>query len=133
MQRWFYTVNADDPRLAKTRAWRQKILDAPLPDLAEAAVQRTPEDWSALLEQFVRDGICEMTGVAAMQAEWVFEGQQVPQRRMSLSACNMHMMRLLKHPMCQPQPKSCANTDAPLRLLRPWPVGCVNRGGMLNR
>ena len=81
MQRWFYTVNADDPRLAKTRAWRQKILDAPLPDLAEAAVQRTPEDWSALLEQFVRDGICEMTGVAAMQAEWVFEGQQVPQRR----------------------------------------------------
>ena len=28
MQRWFYTVNAGDPRLTETRAWRQKILDA---------------------------------------------------------------------------------------------------------
>ena len=80
MQRWFYTVNADDPRLTETRSWRQKILDAPLPDLAPRPVERKPEDWTTALDQFVDDGICERVGAAAMQDDWVFEGYSVPYR-----------------------------------------------------
>lgn len=77
MQRWFYTVNADDPRLTETRAWRKKILDAPLPPVAPAPVQRSPADWTASLDAFVADGHCEMTGVAEMRDDWVYAGQSV--------------------------------------------------------
>ena len=80
MQRWFYTVNADDPRLTETRAWRQKILDAPLPPLASQPVQREPADWTGALTRFVENGVCEMTGVAHLRDEWIFEGYSVPYR-----------------------------------------------------
>lgn len=81
MQRWFYSVNADDPRLTETRAWRQKILDAPLPAVAPEPRERPPQDWTAALERFVAAGRCEMTGVAEMRDEWVYEGRTVPFRR----------------------------------------------------
>lgn len=81
MQRWFYTVNADDPRLTGTRAWRKKILDAPLPDLGPRPAARSPANWTAGLDRFVRDGQCEMTGVAVMNQAWVYADQHVPQSR----------------------------------------------------
>ena len=81
MQRWFYTVNADDPRLTETRAWRQKILDAPLPDLAAEAIERSPAEWTEALARFVDDRVCELTGVAAMRPDWVFEGADVSAKR----------------------------------------------------
>lgn len=81
MQRWFYTVNADDPRLTGTRAWRKKILDAPLPDLGPRPATRSPANWTAGLDRFVRDGQCEMTGVAVMNQAWVYADQHVQQSR----------------------------------------------------
>jgi ferredoxin len=81
MQRWFYTVNADDPRLTETRAWRQKILDAPLPPVAPARADRTPAEWTAALDRFVAEGHCEMTGAAVMREDWIYEGAEVPQSR----------------------------------------------------
>ena len=81
MQRWFYTVNAHDPRLTETRAWRQKILDAPLPELANEKLAQNPETWTANLAQFIEAGDCEMTGVAEMRPDWIFEGYDVPQSR----------------------------------------------------
>ncbi len=81
MQRWFYSVNPHDPRLTKTRAWRKEILDAPLPDLASEPAERSPEDWTAGLDRFVREGQCEMTGVAGMNRDWVYADQHVPQSR----------------------------------------------------
>ena len=81
MQRWFYTVNADDPRLRETRAWRQKILDAPLPPVAPERADRAPADWTKALDRFVAEGHCEMTGAAVMRDDWVYEGAEVPQSR----------------------------------------------------
>ena len=81
MQGWFYTVNPHDHRINDTRAWRKKILDAPLPDLAPQPAERTPDAWTAALEHFIADGWCEMTGVAEMNADWAYAGQTVPQRR----------------------------------------------------
>lgn len=81
MQRWFYTVNANDPRLTETRAWRQKILDAPLPPVAPERAERAPEDWTGALGGFVADGHCEMTGVAEMDRAWVYEGHEIAESR----------------------------------------------------
>ena len=81
MQRWFYTVNAEDPRLTRTRAWRKQILDAPLPALAAEPVERAPTDWTAALDRFVEQGLCEMTGAAVMQEDWVYQGRSIAYRR----------------------------------------------------
>jgi Pyruvate/2-oxoacid:ferredoxin oxidoreductase delta subunit len=81
MQRWFYSVRPDHPALSAARADRQQVLDTPIPDLAPDPVHRSPEDWSAALERFVAENTCEMTGVAEMRDEWVFEGHEIPQSR----------------------------------------------------
>ena len=72
-QRWFYQHETDDERLMAERAKRRAVLESPMPDVAAEAVQRAPEDWTAALSQFVDSGDCEMTGVARMRPEWVFQ------------------------------------------------------------
>ncbi|SPJ27162.1 4Fe-4S dicluster domain-containing protein [Falsiruegeria mediterranea] len=81
LQLYFYTRSAEEPAFSVQRAARQKILDAALPDVAPVAVSRSPADWTRGLDHFVQDGICEMTGVAEMQPNWVFEGHDIPQSR----------------------------------------------------
>lgn len=75
LQRWFYSVNPNDPEMAKVRAWRQTILDAPLPALAAQKVHRHPAEWTSELSDFVEQGLCEQVGVTAMDKDWLFEGQ----------------------------------------------------------
>lgn len=81
MQRWFYGVNADHPALIRARAERQVILDQPMREVAKTQIPRSPDDWTAALDQFVQDGLCEMTGVAEMRPEWVFDHHEVTQSR----------------------------------------------------
>ncbi|MEZ5649549.1 MAG: 4Fe-4S dicluster domain-containing protein [Burkholderiaceae bacterium] len=78
MQRWFYTVRPDEPAILAERGPRQAILDAPMPDVSGLPAQRKPDDWTAALDAFVADGLCEMTGVAEMRDEWVYAGRQCP-------------------------------------------------------
>ena len=81
MQRWFYTVDPDAPPIVAARAERHVILAAPLADLAGPPVQRSPEAWTASLQRFIEEGICEKAGVAMMDAGWAYEGQSIPQSR----------------------------------------------------
>ncbi|TCL01485.1 4Fe-4S dicluster protein [Shimia isoporae] len=81
MQRYFLERSAREPAFGAARAKRQKVLDAPLPDIAQEAVERTSKDWTVALQQFVAQGICEQAGVAEMQSDWVVEGFEVSQRR----------------------------------------------------
>ncbi|MEM8729167.1 MAG: 4Fe-4S dicluster domain-containing protein [Pseudomonadota bacterium] len=79
LQRDFYRRSAKDPRFLTSRTARQAILDAALPPLAESRVERSPEAWTAALDPFVTDGHCDKVGVARMQTDWVFEGQEIAQ------------------------------------------------------
>ncbi len=72
-QKWFYQREKPDPELMDLRAKRRDILDAPLPDLAQKPISRSPQEWTDALDQFVANGDCEMTGVTALQPEWVFD------------------------------------------------------------
>ncbi|AAV93471.1 4Fe-4S dicluster domain-containing protein [Ruegeria pomeroyi] len=81
LQRYFYRQSAKEPDFASRRAARQAVLDAPLPLLADTVVIRDPADWTAALTQFVDSGLCDLTGVAEMNPDWVFEGHEIPQSR----------------------------------------------------
>ncbi len=81
LQRYFYAQSAKEPDFAPARAARQEILDAPLPAIASERATRSPEDWTAALERFRAEGLCEMTGVAEPDPAWVFEGFEVTQSR----------------------------------------------------
>ena len=81
MQRWFYTVDPDAAPIVAARAERQAILNAPLADMAPEQVQHDPGAWTASLDRFVAEGLCEKTGVAVMDPAWVYEGQSIAQSR----------------------------------------------------
>ena len=81
MQNWFFTVDPGLPIFAEMRAKRQEVSQRPLPAVAEKAAEHTPQEWTALLDQFVTDGHCEQIGVTEMQQEWLFEGVEMTQSR----------------------------------------------------
>lgn len=78
MQRWFYTVNPDEPEVVRQRAVRQAIFDKPLPDVADEKSQQSPAKWEDELSRFVSQDWCERTGVADMRPEWIYEGHEIP-------------------------------------------------------
>lgn len=76
VQKWFYGHEPADPVLMEHRIRRKEILDAPLPDLAETQAQRTPDEWTGALDQFIAEGDCEMVGATKLRQEWVFSHHQ---------------------------------------------------------
>jgi epoxyqueuosine reductase QueG len=72
-QKWFYAHEEPDDEMRALRARRQEILAAPLPPVAQERRERSPEAWTAALDAFVAAGDCEMTGVARMRPEWIFD------------------------------------------------------------
>ena len=98
MQRWFYTVDPGIPDFARARALRQEIFSAPLSPLAETPTDRTPQEWTDALDQFVTAGDCEKTGVAAMDPAWVFEGHKIPQSRVIVAGVHHDYTRISDAP-----------------------------------
>ena len=72
-QRWFYGHEEPDDEMTALRARRRDAVEAPLPPVADRTVERSPEEWTAQLQAFVDAGDCEMTGVAALRPEWIFD------------------------------------------------------------
>ena len=76
-QKWFYNKEEPGPELARERAMRREILSTPLQELSSDRVERSPEEWTQALDQFVESGDCERVGVARLQQEWVFSHHAV--------------------------------------------------------
>lgn len=81
LQRWFYSVDPDNPHLGKARQERARVTDVPMPELSDRPARRHPQDWLRTLDRFVDEGHCEMIGVARMSRDWIFEGADVKQSR----------------------------------------------------
>lgn len=77
LQRWFYSVDPDNDDIKQARQWRAEVTDITLPDVAPRPAQRSPDEWTALLDEFVENGDCDMTGVAMMSEDWVYEDRKV--------------------------------------------------------
>lgn len=80
LQRWFYARSVGNARLAAARAERQRIIDAPLAELAPVAAKREPRAWTELVKGVAREAGADIVGIAAMRPEWVFEGHSVRQQ-----------------------------------------------------
>lgn len=72
-QKWFYGHEDPDDEMIALRARRRVAVEEELPPVVAETTDRSPEEWTAQLQTFVDAGDCEMTGVAALQQEWVFD------------------------------------------------------------
>jgi ferredoxin len=81
MQKYFYLRSNTVEGFAEARARRLAINEAPLPPVADKAACRDPGAWTGLLDRFVTTGDCERIGVAEMQPDWAYQGQDVRQSR----------------------------------------------------
>ncbi|WP_050930142.1 4Fe-4S dicluster domain-containing protein [Aestuariivita boseongensis] len=81
MQDYFYMRSSGVPEFGEARERRRQINEAPLPPVAPVAADHSPVEWTALLDQFVAAGDCEMVGVAEMNSDWAYAGQEVSQSR----------------------------------------------------
>ena len=75
-QKWFYGHEQPDDEMSALRSRRRDAVEAPLPPVADRTVHRSPEEWTAGLQDFVDAGDCEMTGVARVRPEWVFDHEE---------------------------------------------------------
>ena len=98
VQRWFFTKEPPGTELAAERAKRKVMLEAPLPEVAPAQVERTPADWTAALQEFVASGDCERVGVAPVRAEWLYEGQSTAFRNVIMLGVQHDYERLKSAP-----------------------------------
>lgn len=82
LQRWFYArTGSGDPALAEARAERQRAIDEPLVPLADVPLERTADAWAAEVRAVALAAGADDVGIAAMRADYVFEGHDVPPHR----------------------------------------------------
>ncbi|NRB05726.1 MAG: (Fe-S)-binding protein, partial [Rhodobacteraceae bacterium] len=75
-QMWFYKNEEPDDEMQAMRKKRREMAATPLPKVTGEPVERTPEAWTAALDQFIAAGDCEMVGVARMRPEWIFDHEE---------------------------------------------------------
>jgi len=75
-QKWFYGHEVPDDEMIALRNRRREAVHSPLPPVGQLQVERSPEEWTAELNKFVEAGDCEMTGVARMKSEWIFDHEE---------------------------------------------------------
>jgi epoxyqueuosine reductase QueG len=80
LQRWFYARSAGNPLLAEARAYRQRIIDAPLSPLSGLVVESSAVEWSEWVKQVAARLGADCVGIARLRPEWVFKGFTVHQR-----------------------------------------------------
>jgi ferredoxin len=73
LQKWFYGRERPDDTMSNLRKARIEAIKRPDPPVASERVERSPADWTALLQHFVQSGDCDRVGVARMRPEWVFD------------------------------------------------------------
>lgn len=72
-QKWFYGHEQPDEEMVSLRNQRREAVESPLPPVADTKLDLSPEELTAKLQTFVDAGDCEMTGVARLKPEWVFD------------------------------------------------------------
>ncbi len=80
LQLWFYQRTGSDAALTEARAERQAAIDLPLEPVG-APTEMTPEAWTTAVKQAAREAGADDVGIAAMRADYVFQGHAVPTQR----------------------------------------------------
>ncbi len=101
MQRWFYTVDPGIPDFQQARARRGEIAAMDPGPVADSQTEQEPAEWTASLQKFVDQGLCEKIGAAEMNPSWVFEGHSIAQSRVILAGVQHDYAELNKAPKPQ--------------------------------
>lgn len=82
LQLWFYARTSNQgEELAEARRQRQRAIDEPLAPIAANASHRSSAAWSEEVKRVAREAGADDVGIAAMLAEYVFEGHPIPTQR----------------------------------------------------
>ena len=98
VQRYFYDQSAKQPAFTTARADRMAATAVELPTVAQHREAHNPEDWTAMLDQFVDGGVCEMIGVADMIADWTYAGHQITQSKIIMIGVQHNYDEIKKAP-----------------------------------
>lgn len=77
MQEWFGTRDMI-AEVGEIAARRDKVLAEPLPEIGDAAEDRTPEEWRAEIERVALDRGADQVGVTRFDPLWVYDTKEVP-------------------------------------------------------
>lgn len=81
LQLWFYQRTGVDEGLMEARRERQRAIDEPLAPIAETTPERGAAEWTAEIKRVARELGADDVGIAAMRADYVFAGFEVPKQR----------------------------------------------------
>jgi len=74
LQKWFYTVNPQNPDFALERAKRQKALDLPLVNISDMPLNWSKEGWEEQTDTFKALKIFDKLGATPFDQKWAYEG-----------------------------------------------------------
>ena len=80
MQKWFYTQNMDHPGILAARAAREKIHEAPMPEVNDEPLQQSAEEWTEQLSKHAQTLDFELFGITRFNPDWCFEGVQIDRK-----------------------------------------------------
>ncbi len=98
MQKWFYTQNMEHDAIKSARADRDKIHAIELPDVSEEVVQQSAEDWTEQLTNDAAEFDFELFGIANMNTDWVFDGVDIPYKRVIMIGVAHDYEAIIKAP-----------------------------------
>lgn len=101
MQKWFYQHEPKIDKLMALRQERRAIIEAPLPQIAEKPAQRTPQEWTAQLDQFMERGVAEQVGVTSLRPQWVYAHHRTAFKQVILLAVQHQYDELKTAPTLQ--------------------------------
>jgi epoxyqueuosine reductase len=96
---YFYNKDKDNPRIAKSRKYREATAAIPISDVTAESVEKSVEAWTAELKSKALELGADDVGICEYREEWTFEDRPVPQGKYAVVMAFAHdYPRLSKAP-----------------------------------
>ena len=96
VQGYFYKKFLHSDDVVAERARRQRIMDEPLPEVADLRREETPGEWSRLIKAKALEFDADDVGIVRMDRSWVFEGREQRDWRWAIAIAVSHDYDALK-------------------------------------
>ncbi len=97
LQTWFYQrTGASDESLVEARRDRQRAIDEPLVSVAAERRELGADEWTAEVKRMAQECGADDVGIAAMRADYVFAGHEVPPYRWMILIAVEHAYEAMK-------------------------------------
>lgn len=87
---YFYNRDKDNPRIARSRKYREETAAIPVSEMASEVVQKSAEDWTKALKEKALELGAEDVGICEYRKEWTYTDRPVPQGRYAVVMAFSH-------------------------------------------